>query len=231
MIRYLTKLSTICFALVAFSVSNEARADLILDQVIVDLEAGKPLRGDIEITNAGDERIYVLVEPFEILNPGLDEQVRTPLESPSKSRILVSPTRAILEPGERRLVRIAALGERPEADRIFRVRIRPVVGDVISNKDALKVLVGYDTLVLLRASEVKGDIESERDDEMLTLTNRSNTAFELFEGRQCDSKNASCEELPAKRLYPSQTMKVPLKYNTPVTYKLAVGSKVFERTY
>lgn len=231
MIRYLTRLSAICFVLVGFATSNEARADLVLDQVIVDLEVGKPLRDDIEITNAGDERMFVLVEPFEILNPGLDTQVRTPLDSPSKSRVLVSPTRAILEPGQRRLIRIAALGERPESDRIFRVRIRPVVGDVISNEDALKVLVGYDTLVLLRASEVKGEIESERRDEILTLTNRSNTAFELFEGRQCDDRNGSCEELPAKRLYPSQEMKIPLKYGTPVTYKVAVGSKVFERTY
>mgnify|MGYP006405719973 CR=1 FL=1 len=206
--------------------AQPAAAELVLDRVIVDLEAGQAPRDDIEVMNMGEERMYVLAEPFEILDAGLESQARVALGPPSETGMFVSPLRMILEPGERRLVRIAATGERPASDRVFRVRIRPVVGEVVSQNDALKVLVGYDALVLLRASEIRGEIEVMREGQRLTLVNRSNSAQELFAGQQCRAVNEDCQDLPATRLYPGQRWSIDLPYLTPGTFKKAIGSNV-----
>ncbi|SMQ69930.1 P pilus assembly protein, chaperone PapD [Altererythrobacter xiamenensis] len=221
------------FALIgAFLCTPPAHADLVLDQVIVDLESDKPARGDIEISNVGTERMYVLIEPFEILNPGLENEQRVPLDKPSVSKLFVSPQRVILDPDQRSLIRIVAIGERPEVDRIFRVMVRPVVGELQSENDALKVLVGYDALVLLRADRETGGITWDRSKEgILVLRNESNSAREFFEGTQCDERGEQCVTLPAKRLYPGQKFDFILPYSTPVTFQTALGDRVETRIF
>ena len=134
----------------AFGLASMAEAEMVLSQVIVDLLPGKPPRQDIEVWNDGPERMYVLAEPFEILKPGTPQEQRVAAALPDESGLLVSPQRLVLEPGERRTVRVAAIGERPASDRVYRVAIRPVAGAVTAEESALKVFVGYDTLVLVR---------------------------------------------------------------------------------
>jgi hypothetical protein len=206
--------------------STAASAELVLDQVIVDLETGQPARDDIEVHNSGEDRMYVLVEPAEILNAGLANELRVPLGPPSESGMFVSPQRIILEAGERRLVRIAATGGRPSSDRIFRVRIRPVVGEVVSQEDALKVLVGYDALVLYRATKKEGTLDIVRSERALSFVNRSNSATEVFGGQQCNADGDECHDLPGNRLYPGETWSIELPFETEVRLKQAIGSDV-----
>ena len=220
--KVLTVGSAICVA----AMGTPAAAELVLDQVIVDLEAESPPRDDIEAFNASDERIYVLVEPFEIVNAGLADETRVPLGPPSESGMFVSPQRLILEPGERRLIRIASTGARPEADRVFRVRVRPIVGEVVSQEDALKVLIGYDALVLLRASEPQGTFDVVRTGRLLAFANNSNSATEVFAGRQCDEAGETCHDLPGNRLYPGERWSVELPFSTKVSFQKAIGSDV-----
>lgn len=213
------------------ALTTPAHAELVLDKVVLDLEADRPARGDIEVLNEGEERMYVLVEPFEVVDAGLASEHRQEVGVPSQSKMLVTPSKLVLEPGERRTVRIAALGDRPASDRIFRVRIRPVVGEVQSDQDALKLLVGYDALVLVRAAQVSGAVEPDRKPGLLRLVNKSNTAYEYFSGRQCDAAGEQCVDLPATRLYPGATFDIPLTYTTKVTFNTAAGAKVGEVTY
>lgn len=208
--------------------AQPARAEMILSQVIVDLLPGQPGRGDIEAWNASNERMYVAAEPFEILNPGTPEEQRVPASDPEQSGILVSPQKLILEPGERRVVRIAAMGPRPERDRIYRVAIKPVGGPVTADTTAVKVFVGYDALVLFRPNQVVGSVEFKRAGRSLTLENHSNTAQEIFDGTQCDAAGAQCETLPAKRLYPGASWTQTLPFDTPASYKTAYGTGVGE---
>lgn len=224
---------TCTFALLGIvaGLTAPAHAEMVLSQVIVDLLPGKPLRDDIEVLNNGEERIYVSAEPFEIRAPGTPDEQRVPARDPEQSGILVSPQRLVLEPGERRLIRIAALGDRPESDRIYRVAIRPVAGPLSSAQSALKVFVGYDTLVLVRPERLVGDIEAERQGRTLVLRNNGNMAQELYEGRQCDSAGGNCRALPAKRLYPSARWEQVLPFDTAVSYKSTLGSKVIERQF
>jgi P pilus assembly chaperone PapD len=208
-----------------------AQAEMVLSQVIVDLMPGKPLRDDIEVWNNGSERMYVAADPFEIRNPGTPEEQRVAAADPEQSGLLVAPQRLVLEPGERRLVRIAATGPRPATDRVYRVAIKPVAGAVTADRTALKVLVGYDTLVIVRPAQFTGDVTGRRDGKTLVLTNTGNTAQELFAGRQCNANGQDCRNLPAKRLYPGATWRQPLPYDTQVAYKAGIGGQVRERQF
>lgn len=208
-----------------------ASADMVLSQVIVDLLPGKPPREDVEVFNDGEERMYVLAEPFEIRHAGMPDEERVPVTQPEESRLIVSPLRLVLEPGERRTIRIAAIGDRPAQDRVYRVTIRPVAGTVTAETSALKVFVGYDTLVLVRPEQIRAEVDGGRNGRVLTLHNTGNAAQELFDGKQCDAAGANCQNLPAKRLYPGATWEQTLPYDTEVTYRTAVGPQMGERTF
>ncbi len=215
----------------ALGVTSLARAEMVLSQVIVDLVPGKAPRDDIEVFNDGPERMYVSAEPFEITGAGTPAERREPATDPERSGILVSPQKLILAPGERRTIRIAALGERPARDRVYRVAIKPVAGPITAEQSALKVFVGYDALVLVRPATFTGDVVGDRTGRSLTLTNGGNTAQEFFDGKQCDSAGEDCRPLPAKRLYPGVTWRQTLPFDTPVTYKAAVGPTIRTRQF
>ena len=201
-----------------------AHAEMVLSKVIVDLAEGKRSNDEIEVWNDGADRIYVVAEPSVIESPGLPDQRRVPISNPATSGLLVSPQRIILEPGERRQVRIAAILPRADRDRVFRVTIKPVAGPVTANTDALKVFVGYDVLVLQRAASAGGEVRGERSGASLTLVNTSNTAWEVFDGRQCSAGATGCVTLPATRLYAGAELKVPLPNAGRVEYKATNGA-------
>lgn len=215
----------------ALGLAQWAHAEMVLSQVIVDLQPGKPPRDDIEVFNDGPDRMYVAADPFEIRNPGTPQEQRVPAGDPEQSGILVSPERLVLAPGEHRTIRIAAVGERSAQDRVYRVAIKPVAGPVSAGQSALKVLVGYDALVLVRPAQFTGDVTGQRSGKTLTLTNAGNTAQELFDGRQCDAAGKDCRDLPAKRLYGGASWQQTLPFDTPVNYKAAIGPTVRQRTF
>jgi P pilus assembly chaperone PapD len=218
-------------ATAALGLAASAGAEMVLSQVIVDLLPGKPPREDIEVWNDGPDRMYVSAEPFEIRGAGTPQETRVPAGEPDRTGILVAPQRLVLEPGERRTIRIAAVGERPASDRVYRVAIKPVAGPVTANESALKVLVGYDALVLVRPERFTGDIIGKRQGKTLALTNTGNTAQELFQGQQCDTAGKDCRALPAKRLYAGAIWQQTLPFDTPVTYKTAIGPTIRERQF
>ncbi|MXO61263.1 hypothetical protein GRI89_17095 [Altererythrobacter salegens] len=208
-----------------------ANAEMILSQVIVDLLPGKPPREDIEVWNDSEERMYVQAEPFEIRKPGTPDEQRVPAVDPEVSGILVSPQRLVLEPGERRIVRVAAVGAPSPNDRIYRVAIRPVAGPISAESSALKVLVGYDALVLVRPLLTDSNLEVSRTAHTLVLHNAGTTAEELFDGQQCNPDGKDCQALPAKRLYAGATWAVELPFEGPVTYKTAIGPTIRQRQF
>jgi len=221
----------LCIALGSFAVAG-AQAEMVLSQVIVDLQPNKPPRDDIEVFNDGPDRIYVAADPFEILSAGSPDEHRVPIAAdPVASGLLVSPRKIVLAPGERQTIRVAVIGDRPAQDRVYRLAIRPVAGPLQADQSALKVLVGYDTLVLVRPSAQIDDVTSKRDGRTLSITNAGNTAQELFDGRQCDAAGEDCRALPAKRLYPGVNWEQTLPFDTPVSYKSAMGPRIRERTF
>jgi Mat/Ecp fimbriae periplasmic chaperone len=220
------RLFAVQVALAALVLPSTANADMVLSQVVVDLEAHEAPRDDIEVFNNGSERMFVRAEPFEILKPGTADEARVGARDPSVSGLLVSPQRLILAPGERRVIRIASMLDRSARERVYRVAITPVAGDVVAETAAVKVLVGYDVLVLVRPSQIIGGLKAERVGRNLVIHNEGNVSREIFDGSQCDRQRAACHKLPAKRLYAGASWQQAVPYDAPITYSVAAGSKV-----
>lgn len=221
---------TWCAVGVGLMLAAPAHADLVLSELIVDLQPGKILREDVEVWNNSPERSYVSIEPREVLNPSLPSQSDRKDPDPEKLGLLVEPARVILEPGQRRLVRIAALSTDLEREHVFRVTIKPVLGPIQSEDSGLKVVVGYDVLVLVRPRQPAARVAGTRIGRRLTLTNSGNVSVEVIDGRQC-AAHAQCTELPGKRLYPGASWTVELPSDLPAEYTLRSPGRSDHATY
>ena len=219
-----------CFACGACTVPSGVKAELVLSQLVVDLPAKAEQRSDIEIWNNSDERTYVATEPSEIIDAGRPGETRRSEVDPEKRGLLVSPSRMILEPGQRRLLRVAPIGPRGNRERVYRVTVKPVAGELASEESGLKLLIGYDVLVLLRPATIQPALRATRSGNRLTLRNDGNASVEILSGKQCNASNA-CTELPGKRLYSGAAWTQDLKSAAPVEYVILSGGKTLRQTY
>lgn len=213
--------SGIAFVLVsvlALIAAAPARADIVLSELIVGLQPASHPREDIEIWNNGPERAYVAIDPAEIVDAGLPDQARRQVPDPEKLGLLVSPARMILEPGQRKLLRIAAIAPDSGRERVYRVTVKPVAGPLSAAETGLKVLVGYDVLVLVRPAEVHADVTSSRTGDSLVIRNDGNVSVELTDGHQCDSDGRHCIDLPRKRLYAGASWSQTVQGGAPIDY-------------
>jgi P pilus assembly chaperone PapD len=218
-------------ALIAGLVPAAAHAELALSQLIVELQPGKQARDDVEIWNNSPDRTYVALEPREIVDPSLPSQHERREADPEKLGLLVSPARMILEPGARRLIRLATLLPDTGREHVFRVTVKPVIGGVDTKDNGLKILVGYDLLVLVRPGQPVPAVTGLRNGRKLTFTNRGNVSVELMSGRQCDASHGHCVDLPGKRLYAGASWTVDLHSDGPVDYLLRSPGKADHRVF
>jgi P pilus assembly chaperone PapD len=225
------RLMFVCAALVAALLPGAAHAELVLSQLIVELQPGKQARDDLEIWNNSPERTYVAVEPREIVNPSLSSQGERRDADPERLGLLVSPSRMILEPGSRKLVRLATLLPTSDRERVYRVTIKPVVGGVDAKDDGLKILVGYDVLVLVRPAVPVPNINATRNGRKLTFKNNGNVSVELMSGKQCDASHVRCTDLPGKRLYAGGVWTVELGSDGPAEYVLRSPGHADRKTF
>ena len=107
----------------------------------------------------------------------------------------------MLGPGERKVVRLSLLERPDDRDRIYRVTIKPVIGEIVASQSALKLVVGYDVLVIARPQNARPLLDVSRRGNTVELRNLGNTNALLFNGRQCDEAATDCAELPSKRIY------------------------------
>jgi P pilus assembly chaperone PapD len=216
------------FALIA--IPAPAGAELILSQLVVDLGSKADQRTDIEVWNNSEERAYVAAEPSEIVDAGKPGEQRRTEPDPEKRGLLVSPNRMILEPGQRRLIRLASIGERGMAERVYRVTVKPVAGKLSSEESGLKLLIGYDVLVLLRPSATRPGLSAVRSGNRITFRNDGNASVELIDGKQC-AADKSCVELPGKRIYAGAEWSQELKTAAPVDYSVVSSGKSVRRSF
>jgi P pilus assembly chaperone PapD len=219
------------FGLAAFAPLAAAHAELVLSELIVDLDPGKQTREDIEVWNDSPERAYVAVEPRELLDAGLPSETARRDPDPQKLGLLVSPARMILEPGQRKRLRIASLLGPPDREHVYRVTVKPLVGAVQSDASGLKLLVGYDVLVLVRPARPAPNVTGRREGRRLTFNNSGNVSVEVVQGRQCDADGRRCVELPGKRLYPGVSWTVDLPSDQPADYRLRAPGQTERRVF
>jgi P pilus assembly chaperone PapD len=207
-----------------------AHAELVLSELIVDLQPGKRSRGDIEVWNDSPDRSFITIEPREIVDPSLPSQNVRRDPDPEKLGLLVSPSRMILEPGQRKLMRLAALAT-PAKEHVYRVTVKPVVGAIDASDTGLKLLIGYDVLVLVRPDQPLAILTGSRQGRELTFRNSGNVSVEIVDGRQCAGRNDQCSDLPGKRLYPGASWSVQLKSDGPANYTLKSPGKTERRNF
>lgn len=205
---------------------TSAQAGLVLSQLVVDITPANNARSDIEIWNNAPERTYVEAAPREIVNPGTPSQAGRTDPDPEKLGLLVSPSQMILEPGQRRLLRIAAISHDPKREHVYRVTVKPVVAELSAEGSALKVLIGYDILVIVRPAEMSPHVSGTRLGNSLILHNDGNVSVELVNGNQCAQSKTACTDLPDTRLYSGATATINIAPSQPVYYKLRVAGKL-----
>lgn len=186
--------------------SQPALAAMSLDKIIVYLDDVPNARDDIVVSNPDPETLYLQTEVFRVDNPGQPDEERVRVVDPKDFKLLVSPAKAVIPPGEQRRVRLMSLESGLQNEVVYRVNFKPVVGDLKSDRTALKILVGYQALVFVQPKEGSARLVLERDDNGLQLRNTGNINTEVVEVRHCASaamKSADCRVLTTSgRLYP-----------------------------
>jgi P pilus assembly chaperone PapD len=203
-----------------------AGAELVVSDLVVVLQPGKNSRKDIELWNNSDARSYIEITPAEIINPGQSSEVRQELVDPEKLGLLVSPNRMILEPGQHKAIRIAAIAPPADRERVYRVTVKPVVGDISEGQSGLKILVGYDILTMVRPANLMPKIVGSREGRTLVVRNEGNSSVELLNGKQCATAGKGCFALAGKRLYSGAEWRLPLAGDGPIEYSVKLGEQM-----
>jgi P pilus assembly chaperone PapD len=212
-------------------VIGSAHAQMALNKVVIDFPGDKVPRDDIKIQNTGDETLFVLVEPFQIINPGMETQKREKIRDPGKAGLLVTPNRFVLQAKQTKVMRLVVLRPAEKKDRVYRLTVRPVVGDVKAEQTAVKIVIGYDVLVVVRPPGSKGNLQAKREGKKITFTNPGETSVLLSNGKNCDANGKDCVDLPPKRMYVGTEWTTELKHDTPAFYYVSVRDKIQQREF
>lgn len=194
--------------------SSQAHAEFAMSEMVVDFGPDAPRQHDIEIVSQDKETQYIATETDIVENPGLANEKRTTVNDPQKSGLLLTPNKMVLAPSARKQMRLLLLKPQAETDQVYRLIVKPVIGGVEAGKErmALKVLVGYEALVIVRPKAPVIDIKAVRKGNALTLTNSGNTNANLQSGQQCDATGGNCKELNVSRIYAGQQWTTTLPY-------------------
>lgn len=234
-------LRSLGLVLAAALVMPAAQAAMSIDNAIIAFKPGDPSRKDVTVFNPDKEPLYVKVEILEVRNPGTSEEKRELVKDPEKISLLATPSKLMIEPGGRRVVRIVNLAPNPATERVYRVNLLPVVGKLqVSNNEsdesamALKIVIGYQLLVLVAPAGAKEGLDVQRNGNVATLRNTGSTNIQLFSGTQCPSADApetACKQLPDRRLYPGNEWVLELPFDQPFDYQMTVLEKHQKRSF
>lgn len=211
-----------CVLLCAVFGSSEASAQLAIDRLWIDFEPGAANRSDLVIRNESADRYYITINPFEVVSAGAADEQRVEKSDPEQLGLLVSPNRLVVDPGGMRAIRVVSLNGALTADRVYRVRVTPQVGEIQTGNlgsgargMTVKLLTAYDVLVTVRPPKPESSVTATRAGNEVTLRNTGNTNTLLFDGKACAPATTggaeSCEDVGAQRLYPANEWKITLK--------------------
>ncbi len=202
-----------------YLLSTPALAGISVNKAVIEFLHGKSTREDIVVRNDGSEQAFVKVEVFEVVNPGTPKEKRVQHANPKEMGLIVSPAKMALPPGGTKMVRMVNFNSPLDKERIYRVKVVPVVSELFAEESGIKMLVGYELLVMVRPETPTPLIKAERKGKKLFATNTGNTNVLMFNGSQCRGEN-DCEELAAKRMYPGASWEFDLPMDGPVDFYL-----------
>ena len=221
-------------ATAALWLTSMAHAAMEVDRNIVTFQAGSAPREDVTVFNRGEEPLFAEIEVLDVRNPGTDEEERVVVRDPESIGLVASPRRLMVPAGSRRLVRLVNLEGHGDEERVYRVNVRPVAGEMEAGAMGVHILVGYQLLVFVPPVEPRVELDARREGNRLHLHNRGNVNIRLFRGRQCDppgDTDADCVSVESIRLYPGNEHSVELPRDAPVDYRMQADGSTRNRTF
>ncbi len=195
---------------------TQAHAQLSVNRSVIEFTASTKVQ-DIEILNPGDFKLYLDMKVARIENPELETPTRVELEDARTADVIVSPAQLLLQPGQRKRVRIIMRKPAKHKDQVYRLAIKPYTGKLEvdtaggdKKSSAIKVLVGYDLLLLSRPVDADPTVNVARNNETIVFENKGNTNVLLRRIEQCNSDKSECIEIQPNRLYAGEVYKVKL---------------------
>lgn len=197
-----------------------SHAEMLVDRSIVTFEPGSQPREDVEVSNTGDEVIYVQVDVLRVNNPGKPDETREKVDNPQELKLLATPSKLIIPPGSRKLVRIVNLQTSNDTERVYRINVTPIVPPLQEETSQLRIVVAYQILTIVQPNDPETNLSVTRDGNMIRFSNSGNTNVLLSEGEQCQDGEESCQDLPSRRLYAGNTWEHELPFDAPVSYSV-----------
>ncbi|WP_105103501.1 fimbria/pilus periplasmic chaperone [Microbulbifer pacificus] len=184
-------------------------AAMSLDKIILYLTDQPNSREDIVITNPDAEVLYLQTEIYRVDNPGMPDEKRVRVVDPKEFQLLVSPSKAVIPPGEQKRFRLMSLERGLQREKIYRVTFKPVVGDLKTDKTALKILVAYQALIFVQPKSGHFDLSLEESlPGELVVANHGNINAEVI-GIQYCKREGQCAQLAQRgRIYSGATLKL-----------------------
>lgn len=175
-----------------FLVVQPVSAAMSLDKIILYLEDKPNSREDVVVTNPDNETLYLQTEIYRVDNPGLPDEKRVRVVDPKDFKLLVSPSKAVIPPGEQKRFRLMSLEQGLNKETVYRVTFKPVVGDIKSDRTALKILVAYQALIFVQPQDAEYKLATENDtDGSLAIVNNGNVNVEVSNVQYCRAQ-AQC---------------------------------------
>ena len=213
--------------------SSLAQAQLAVDRIIIDISPDEPPREDVRLANTSStETLYVQVDVLEVDKPGTPDEQRKIVDDPALIGMIASPTKLVLPPGSSQLVRLVSLLPPDDQDQVFRVNFTPVTGDLETEETSVRLMVGYQALVIVRPDEPEADIQAVRKGNVLTLSNAGNTNVYLDAGRECKTdKLEACTAITGNRLYSGNSWDIELAGDGPVAFNIYDGERKLQKVF
>ena len=217
-----------CFVLFAHT---DAWSEFLVTSAIVEFNTGTPKQQDIEIVSQSTGDDYVVSEIYEVINPGTANETRQLIDDPANSGLLVTPDKMILSGGSHKVLRFVLLKVLDDKEHIYRVVVKPVIKGIDnSGKLGLKVLVGYEILVIVRPSSIQPSYNAVRSGNKIKVTNKGNSNVLFQNGQQCSGTN-DCRAMPVARVYPGTDHTIDLPASAATHYSIWDGVKTDEKDF
>ncbi|MCK7598422.1 hypothetical protein M0G74_14170 [Microbulbifer sp. CAU 1566] len=193
-------------ALIFILLANPVWAAMSLDKIIVYLDDSPHSRDDIVITNPDEETLYLQTEIFRVDNPGMPDEKRVRVVDPKEFKLLVSPAKAVLSQGEKKRFRLMSLERGLTEEKVYRVTFKPVVGEIKSDRPALKVLVAFQALVFVQPESGAYDLSLVREGNIWKLKNLGNVNADVAQIEHC-RVGSECADLDVHgRIYAKSSL-------------------------
>lgn len=221
------------FPLLLLSVlAGQTYASVLINRSLIAFTPGQA-REDILITNPDTEKTYLEINVLEVRSPGTPDEKWERVSDPETIGLVAAPRRVAIPPGGQRMIRLVNVGSHTDQERIYRLHVNPVAGggtDLNGKGISLKVLVGYQLLVVVSPREPTYAYDGQRTGKQLFLRNSGNSNVFFYDGKQCDAAG-DCTRVETLRLYPDNSRTIELPRDAPVTFSMTSGKSTESRTF